>query len=505
MALIPLDIPAGVYKNGTELEAAGRWLSSNLVRWQGGSLRPVNGWEVRQDDSTPTSNDIDISANPPRGMHAWESLDGTIYLAAGSYNEIKVALASGVIYNIKPTSGFTDGIEHGGFSNGYGNQYYGRGTYGDARPSVGVRSEATTVAFDNFGQHLVFCSSSDGGIYRWNLGSSTPAAIVDSSAPTDNLSILVTEERFIFALGANNNPRLVQWADRESLTDWTVSIQNEAGFIELSTNGQIMMGLRTRGQALILTDTDAHSMRYVGPPYVYSTSKVGSSCGVISRKAAVDTSAGAFWMGPKGFFVFNGNTVTELPCDVFDHVFSDILVSQQSKVWAWDNSQFGEVWWFYQSQEEGNTGEIDKYVSYSYRENYWSIGSLSRTAGISRGLFQFPILADGTGLLYNHEKVGTGVVGAFAESGPIQIGQGDNIMHVTSIIPDEASQGGVSLKFKTRFYPNSAETTHGPYSTANPTDVRFAGRQIKMRCDGTDGADFKVGVMRLETVPGGRR
>ena len=88
----------------------------------------------------------------------------------------------------------------------------------------------------------MFCSSSDGGIYRWNLGSSTPAAIVDSSAPTDNLSILVTEERFIFALGADNNPRLVQWADRESLTDWTVSIQNEAGFIELSTNGQIMTG-----------------------------------------------------------------------------------------------------------------------------------------------------------------------------------------------------------------------------------------------------------------------
>ena len=649
MALVPLDIPAGVYKNGTELEATGRWSDGSLVRWQGGSLRPVNGWEVRQDDSTPTSNDVDISTNPPRGMHAWEDQSGTIYIAAGTYNELNVALASGVVYDITPGSGLTSGINHSSVSNGYGTQFYGRAAYGDARPSTGVRSEATTWSLDNWGQYLVGCSCmvdgyGDGRLLQWQLNTAygselisngnfstypdtdwivntgwsipgsgqsgntavfsssystptnleqnsismtagkkyrlvftvynmttsntlnvkvginlglgseqlflekdvyngthtfdfaclttssavqirfirnttgsdafnidnvsikeTPQSEVITNAPTNNFGLVVTEERFLFALGAGGNPRLVQWADRESLTDWTVSVTNEAGFIELSTNGQIMQGLRTRGQTLILTDTDAHAFRYIGPPYVYSVSRVGTSCGTISRKAAVDTSAGTFWMGPKGFFVFNGNTVTELPCEVFDHVFNDILVSQQSKVWAWDNSQFGEVWWFYQSEAQDATGEIDKYVSYSYKENYWSIGSLSRTAGISRGLFQFPILADGTGLLYNHEKVGTGVTGAFAESGPIQIGQGDNIVHVTSVIPDEASQGGVSLKFKTRFYPNAAETTHGPYSTASPTDVRFAGRQIKMRCDGADGADFKVGIMRLETVPGGRR
>ena len=149
--------------------------------------------------------------------------------------------------------------------------------------------------------------------------------------------------------------------------------------------------------------------------------------------------------------------------------------------------------------------EIDKYVSYSYKDNYWSIGSLSRTSGITRGLFQYPILSGSDGKLYNHEVVTSGVTGAFAESGPIQIGQGDNVAHVTSIIPDEKSQGGVSLKFKTRFYPNAAETVHGPFSTSNPTDVRFAGRQIKMRCDGTAGSDFRVGIMRLDTVAGGKR
>jgi hypothetical protein len=438
-------------------------------------------------------------------MHAWESEDGTIYLAAGSYNELKTVLASGTIADIKPTAGFTDGIQHATISNGYGNQTYGRNTYGTARPSSGVRSEVTTWSMDNFGQFLVACSNADGKILIYQLGLYGSTAAQISNAPTNNLSCLVTEERFIFALGAGGNPRKVQWCDREAPTTWAVAATNEAGDIELSTSGQIMQGLKTRGQVLILTDTDAHTARYAGPPYVYSFSRVGTSCGAISRKSAVDTPAGTFWMGPRGFWLFDGNSVRALPCDVYDHIFSDLSVEQQTKVWAWDNSQHGEVWWFYQSDDQADTGEINKYVSYSYNNNYWSTGILSRTAGIARGLFQFPILSGGDGKLYNHEKPGEGVTGAFVESGPIQIGQGDNIAHVTSVIPDEQAQGGVSLKFKTRFYPNSAETEHGPYTTSNPTGVRFAGRQIKMRLDGTDGADFRVGVMRLEAVPGGRR
>jgi len=47
MALIPLSIPPGVYRSGTELQSAGRWYDANLVRWTEGSMEPVGGWEKR--------------------------------------------------------------------------------------------------------------------------------------------------------------------------------------------------------------------------------------------------------------------------------------------------------------------------------------------------------------------------------------------------------------------------------------------------------------------------
>jgi hypothetical protein len=63
----------------------------------------------------------------------------------------------------------------------------------------------------------------------------------------------------------------------------------------------------------------------------------------------------------------------------------------------------------------------------------------------------------------------------------------------------------VRALFRTRFHPNDVERTYGPYSMANPTDVRFTGRQITMRVEGNVLTDWRVGLMRLEAKAGGLR
>jgi len=61
--LIPLKIPPGVYANGTEYEASGRWHEASLVRWRDGSLRPIGGWRV----------EIPLAfTSKPRTMISWE-------------------------------------------------------------------------------------------------------------------------------------------------------------------------------------------------------------------------------------------------------------------------------------------------------------------------------------------------------------------------------------------------------------------------------------------------
>lgn len=492
MTLIPLDVPAGFYRNGTDLDASGRWRDGSLVRWRDGSLRPIGGWQERK---------ASFSTNPIRGMHSWEANDGTAWLSGGSHSELKAMTGSNIVYDIAPTD-LAIGRADAEIETGYGYGFYNTGYYGQPRPDYGNFSEATTWSLDNWGEYLVACHTEDGRLLEWQLGTGVKAAAV-ANAPTNNSGIIVTEERFIFALGAGGNPRKVQWCDREDNTTWTPAATNEAGDIELQTSGQIMTAIRTKGQTLILTDVDAHTARYAGPPYVYGFERVGTSCGVISRKAVADVDVGVFWMGQRGFYLFDGNSVNELPCEVHDYVFGDMNPAQQSKIWSLNNGQFGEVWWFYPS---ANSTEIDRYVVFDYKEQHWLIGNLSRTSGVQRGVFKYPFMTNNDVDLLEHE-VGYNMDGSsiFAETGPISIGTGENIMSVTKLIPDELTQGDVSLTFKTRFHPNDTESSHGPFDPSNPTSVRFTGRQMRMRITGDQIGAWRVGTMRVDAKPMGRR
>ena len=493
MPLVEIKPPAGFYNLGTDLDAEGRWHDGSLVRWRDGSLRPIGGWVDRVGSS--------IYAAPPRGMVTWEDQSGSRWIAAGTYNKLYVSTASGITYDITP-AGLVAGLQDAAINTGYSGGYYGLGYYGQQRQDVGNYSEATTWSVDTWGQYLIACSVDDGKLYEWQLNTAAPAAVI-ANAPTDCLGLVSTEERFIFALGAGGDPRKVAWCDFEDNTQWTASSSNQAGDIILQTGGQIMAGIRTRGQTLVITDQDAHRGIYQGPPFVFQFERIGSQCGLIARKAVADTPVGSFWMGTRGFFHYDGASVRELNCEVHDAVFKNMNTAQVSKTWAVSSGQFGEVWWFFCSAD---SNEIDRYVVFDYAENHWMVGSMARTTGVDRGIFRSPIFASASGNIYNHET-GFNYDGQeiYAETGPFKIGAGENLAVVRSLIPDETALGDVTATFKTRLYPTAEETSHGPYSMANPTSVRFQGRQVRMRVTGNSPTNWRVGKFRMDVTQGGRR
>jgi hypothetical protein len=493
MALIKLDLPAGIYRNGTDLQASGRWRESNLIRWHDNTLRPIGGWRTRSDTA---------AAAKVRGLHTWIDNGADRWIGAGTYEKLYIYNAAGIQHDVTP-AGLTSGNEDALNSVGYGSSFYGQEDYDVARQEAYTITPATSWALDTWGENMVACSNADGKIYEWSLATGTPAAVI-ANAPINCRSILVTEERFLMSFGAGGNPRLVQWSDREDNTTWIPAATNEAGSLELQTSGRIQCGVKVQNQTLILTDTDAHAATYSGPPYVYGIERIGTSCGIISAQAKAVVDIGAVWMGRQSFYAYSGGAVSEINCDVSDYVFSDINVSQISKVAAVSNSNYGEVWWFYPS---ASSNDNDRYVVYNYNDSTWSIGFMARTSGVDSGVYRQPIIASATdNKLYEHE-IGFNYDGAkpFVESGPISIGDGENVMSVTQMIPDEKTQGDVNATFKTRFYPNDVERTYGPFNMANPTSLRFTGRQVRMRIEGVSAGDWRVGINRIEVKQGGKR
>jgi hypothetical protein len=506
--LVELNLPPGVFKNGTMRQASGRWFDANLTRFYEGTLRPWGGWQAHS--PTPTDGGA-------RAIATWIDNAALRWIAVGTAAHLYVYNHAGDRFDITP-GGLTAGQVDATVGGGYGNQGFGKATYGTPRTDTTDVLDCTVWSLDTFGENLVGCNADDGTIYQWALNTSAAAAALPSTtgtAPVNNRAVMVSGEGFIFALGAGGNPRLVQWPDQRTAGDWAVTETTQAGFYQLQTPGRIMAGKRIRGGSLIFTDQDVHLATYLGAPLVYGFEQVGTGCGLVAQGAAVVAENRVAWMARDGFWTYDG-TVQPLESDVGDYVFRGLNANQRSKVTALHNPSFGEITWFYPQGLEN-----DSYVTWNYRENHWNVGALARTCGIEAGAFLSPLMVDPGGVLWEHESGFSNYGGAvpFAETGPLELSptggfspnalyataNGASVMHVLSLIPDSLTLGDVSVTLFGRFYPDEPDTAWGPYAAADPTDLRACARQFRLRYTAATPNDWRVGIPRLDMRPGGAR
>ena len=496
--LLPLELPPGLYKNGTVYQSKGRWYDANGVRFIDKTIQPIGGWRRAVDDS---GTNIAALSGVPRAALGWSGDTGTPIVGIGTTGKLYI-YSAGALHDVTPV-GFTTGrvdTKPAASTGAFGQGPFGVGPFGWGSLAAQLQ-EADTWTLDTFGSWLAGVCTSDQKLYLWEGNTAVPAA-VPSGAPTTARAVVCTPEGFLVALGVNGDVRTLAWPTQRTTTDWTPTKTNSAGDFTLTTNGRLMCGARTRTETLLWTDVDLHAMNYIGGILIYRFDQRGDKCGIIApnAKAVIDTRA--FWMGKRTFYMYDG-FAREIPCDVADYVFSNMNDMQVAKIWATTVAEFGEVWWYYCSS---TSSEIDSYVVYNYRENHWNVGKLPRTAGFDAGSTRYPLFIDPTGVIYEHEvgSVRTGVT-PYLESGPIELGDGDQVMDVLRLVPDEKTSGDVQAKFYASFFPEDTESLYGPYTLSKETGVRFAARQTRLRLEEARQKSWRVGTMRFGVQPAGLR
>jgi hypothetical protein len=403
----------------------------------------------------------------------------------------------------------------------------------------GVLLQSAKWALDNWGED-VLASRFDGSLYYWDtssgLSSNLAARTNVSGAPTKSRFMLVSgDDRHVICFGTETtigttttqDNMFIRWSDQESTTDWTPTSTNTAGSQRLTDGNQINTAVRSRGAILVYTDTALYQMQFIGPPFTFGFKQLGSNCGAVGIHSAIDVSGIAFWMGNDSFFQFDG-AVKKIPCSVQDYVFDDINTNALGDVFCASNTDFNEVIWFYPSK---NSTQIDRHVTYNYAENLWYVGTLARSSWADRGVYANPYAAEfdssdttatistitgvkeGRTFVYLHEE-GVNNDGAamncHIESGDIDIADGDQFMSISRFIPDFKNQtGNVDITVKSRPYPSTTQTTHGPFEITTSTtkkDTRIRGRQLALRVS-SDAVDdkWRYGTLRFDAKPDGTR
>ena len=420
---------------------------------------------------------------------------------------------------------------------GWGTGTWSTSTWGTARSSSSVVVSARQWSLDTFGEDLI-ATVLNGGTFIWDTSSGTGnRATALSNAPTaSRFSLVSTDTRHVMIFGtettiASTSPQddlYFRFSDREDATDYTPTATNEAWSLRISDGSRIMGAVKSSGQILVWTDTSLHGVQFIGTPFTFGMRQLGANCGLIAQHAAIEVNGRAYWMSEDSFYTYDG-VVKKMACSVQDFLFDSLSYTNKNDIAVGLNSAFNEIIWYYPSE---NATQIDRGVVYNYLENTWYTISLGRTTWLGAYVYEKPIateygasltanattilgLTAGASYIYEHESGnnqadGT-AVSAFLTSGSVEIGDGDELMSVSKLVPDfDNLTNNMTATLTLEQYPQSADTTTTSgtiSSTTEKIDVRGRGRAVKIKYETNTVNDtpWRLGSTKLQLRPDGRR
>ena len=455
---------------------------------------------------------------------------------------------------------------------GWGMDPWSNGNWGEAAAASDVTLEPGLWSLDNFGEVLV-ATILNGKTFTWDSGISqrltTRASTTTNNFATTNnptktrVTLISPTTRHLIHLGTetivgtpdSQDDMFIRFSDQEDINTYSPSATNTAGTQRLQDGTKIIGALKAKEVILIWTDNALYTMKFIGAPFTFAVEQVGTNCGLIGQNAVIEIDGAAFWLSPKGFFLYDG-TVKSLPCTVEDFVFDNFDTTKGQQVSAGLNNLFTEITWYYPS---ATSDYNDKYVVFNFGESpgipggVWYTGTEARTSWMDATIYPnpyatkydanasgtFPAIIGESGLgqtTYFEHEVGTDQVNpngttttvtSLIESYDIDLQSrqrdakgkatgpqiaGEVFLAVRRFVRDfKTLQGNSKISLDIKRYPQQTSTvsTHSPFTVNSNTtkkDTRARGRFVSLKIENINASEsWRFGTFRLDIQPDGRR
>lgn len=437
------------------------------------------------------------------------------------------------------------GLDTTAQGNGWGTGPWGSNGWGEGSSTFVETDQLRLWSEDNFGEDLLF-NVRNGGVYYKDMSGNIATRAVNitslsgaSNPPTVARQVLVSDnDRHVVVFGTNTlgtstqDPLLARWSDAESLIEWTPNTTNTAGSLRFDGGSEFLRAIETTTETLVFTDVTLHSFRFVGPPFTFGQTRIGTNIQLIGPNAVTSTGAITAWMA-NGKFQWYDGVVRDMPCSIRTYVFSILNSAQTEKITAGVNRQFSEFIWL---MPVDGSSENNFYVICNYEnpaEPLWYYGSFNeagRTTWLDAWFETTPLAGAPDGYIYAHDSGATDqsvspavILDSYIKSSVFELGTGGDFMYVSRLIPDvsfsgsTASSPALNFTIEKRDYPGSAFVT-GPDMAVTSTvilpveqfttkvDKRFRARSVQIGIEATaTGTLWQLGVPRLYASPDGQR
>lgn len=358
---------------------------------------------------------------------------------------------------------------------GYGAGLYGMGLYGTALVGTASRSYPRIWFCDRYGDTIIMTPGNQGGLYQWLGGTNIAPEIIANSPQFINYAFV--SDNIIVTLGAGGVENRVYASDQNNITVWLSSSTNQVFDDDIEGAGRLISHCPVKDANLLYTEFKTYKFRYIGLPFVWEITAIDETIGLIAPMARVSVKGMAFWMGQENFYLFRGGTVEIIPSNsgnqstCLRYVFDNINWGQKSKIFAWYNKDFNEVWFHY---PDAGSNEPNRVVRVNLLTFTWWIDTMDRTAAeYPNTRLVNPRLAN-VGTLYQHES------GVNADGQPMPFTlisdkryYEKDTTNLQRIIPDSIQTGTISFTAEGSRFPQSTQDIFTKVFAVTPTTEKL--------------------------------
>jgi hypothetical protein len=368
----------------------------------------------------------------------------------------------------------------------------------------------------------------DTNIYVANIGTNpaTFTKVLDGSGGEVMVSGgVVVLQPYVFAYG---NHGLIKNSNANQPNNWVIAVGNDANEVNVAGT-KIVKGLPYRSGAnspsgLFWSLDSLIRVSRTGSEFRYDV--VSAQTTIISPASVVEYDGVYYWIGVDRFFAFDG-TVKEIPNQQnLNWFFDNVNYVQRTKIWAYRNTRYGEIWWFF---PYGDADECTHAIIFNVREGCWYDTIHGRSAGYSAHVFRYPVLFGNEPNIFDTYSNYVQEFGLNAVQGGSELAIYSNFetsdfgyptggaageqptgndfwTRLIRIEPDFRQVGDMTVTVLGREFAQQAQTATTPYTFAPDTekiDMREQRRHICLKFESNviDG-DYQMGRVILHTELG---
>jgi len=361
---------------------------------------------------------------------------------------------------------------------GYGAGLYGAGLYGTALVSSLARAYPRVWFFDRYADTFIMTPGNQGAVYQWDGNTQTAPSIITNAPTTINYAFVSDNILVTFGAGAVENKIFA--SDQNDIEMWVSSSTNQVFEDNVEGAGRLISHVPVENYNLIFTEFKTYKFRYIGLPLVWEILPIDEEIGLIAPMARVSVNGVAYWMGQENFYMYRGGGIVEIipsnnpnvpQCTALEYVFDNLNYGQKSKIFAWYNKEFNEIWFHY---PQASSNEPDRVIRVCLADYSWSIDEFNRTCAEYPNMkLKNPRLID-TDVLYNHEY-GWNADGAampWSVTSNKRFGE-KKYINLNGIIPDSVQVGTIQFDAVGYAYPQSTAQRSNESRNVTATQERI--------------------------------